>query len=120
MLLVTWRDTGSVGSFSPTVLKHANFQIAGPTRYRIVGNFRGRKVLRILRFCGYLRKFSPQILGCVFFGMTKASNLGFLGFFSPIGEVFSLESFLLYGTLVHRSYCQWNYLVVVHVVTVGQ
>ena len=28
MLLVTWRDTGSVGSFSPTVQKHANFQTA--------------------------------------------------------------------------------------------
>ena len=32
-------------------------------RYRIVGNFRGRKLLQISWFCGYLRKFSPQILG---------------------------------------------------------
>ena len=27
--------------------------------YRIAGNFRGRKLLRILRFCSYLRKFFP-------------------------------------------------------------
>ena len=27
--------------------------------YRIVENFRGRKLSRILQFCGYLRKFSP-------------------------------------------------------------
>ena len=30
--------------------------------YRIVGNFRGRKLSRISWFCGYLRKFSPQNL----------------------------------------------------------
>ena len=31
--------------------------------YRIVGNFRGRKLSQILRFCGYMQKFSPQNLG---------------------------------------------------------
>ena len=90
MLLVTWHDTGSVGSFSPTVQKHANFQTAGPTRYCIVGNLRGRKLLRILRFCGYLRKFSPQILGCgvLWHGKSKQSTNIFVFFtnwkkFSP-------------------------------------
>ena len=39
-------------------------------------------------------------------------------FFHQLENVFSLKSFLLFGTLVHRSYCQWNYLAVVHVVTV--
>ena len=28
--------------------------------YHIAGNFQGRKLLWISRFCGYLRKFSPQ------------------------------------------------------------
>ena len=32
-------------------------------QYRIVGNFRGRKLLKISRFCGYTRMFSPQNLG---------------------------------------------------------
>ena len=92
MLLVTWRDTGSVGNFSPTVQKHANFQTAGPTRYRIVENFRGRKLLRILRFCGYLRKFSPQILGCgvIWHGKSKQSTNVF---FSPIGKSFLPRKF---------------------------
>ena len=30
--------------------------------YHIAGNFRGRKLARILQFCGYLQKFSPQNL----------------------------------------------------------
>ena len=33
------------------------------TQYHIAGNFRGRKLLQILRFCGYLWKFSPRNLG---------------------------------------------------------
>ena len=32
--------------------------------YRIVEKFRGRKLSRISRFCGYTRKFSPRNLGC--------------------------------------------------------
>ena len=33
------------------------------TLYRIAENFRGRKLSRISRFCGYTRKFSPWNLG---------------------------------------------------------
>ena len=32
--------------------------------YCIVGNFRGRKLSQISRFCNYLRNFSPRIGGC--------------------------------------------------------
>ena len=99
MLLVTWRDTGSVASFSPTVQKHANFQIAGPTRHCIVGNFRGRKLLRILWFCGYLREFSPwKILGrgCSLAQQKQAIYKSFLSkscIFHQLAKVFSPKVF---------------------------
>ena len=32
-------------------------------KYHIAGNFRGRKLSQMLRFCGYLRKFSLRSLG---------------------------------------------------------
>jgi len=50
--------------------------------YHIAGNFRGRKLSWISRFCGYSRKFSPRKL-----------------YFHQFAKVFSLESFPLYGTL---------------------
>ena len=40
----------------------------------IVGNFRGKKLSQISRFCGWLRKFSPQNLGVVSFGAVQLSN----------------------------------------------
>ena len=40
----------------------------------IAGNFRGRKLSRILRFCGYTWKFSLWNWGVAFFGVAKVSN----------------------------------------------
>ena len=70
--------------------------------YRIVGNFWGRKLSRILRFCGYSRKFSPWNLGvwCPLAPHKRAIHESFLCencIFHQFAKVFSLESFLLYG-----------------------
>ena len=66
-------------------------------RYCIAGNFRGRKLSQISRFCGYLRKFSPQIWGHGIFGAAKASNSRKFfprkSYFHQSAKVFSLESF---------------------------
>ena len=54
-------------NFSPQVLVDINvdtFVLCFVYKqYRIVGNFRGRKLSKISRFCGYTRMFSPQNLG---------------------------------------------------------
>ena len=43
--------------------------------YRIVGNFWGRKLSRILQFCGCLRKFSPWNLGAWYPLVAPVGNL---------------------------------------------
>ena len=70
--------------------------------YRIVGNFWGRKLSRILRFCGYSRKFSPWNLGvwCPLAWHKQAIRKSFLHenrIFHQFAKAFSLESFPLYG-----------------------
>ena len=63
--------------------------------YRIVGNFWGRKLSRILRFCGY--SFSPQNLGRGVLWHSKASNPRKFSprksYFSPIPESFLPRKF---------------------------
>ena len=70
--------------------------------YRIAGNFRGRKLLRFLRFCGYLQKFSPRNLRAwrPLARQKWQSAKVFLRknfIFHQFTKVFSLESFPLYG-----------------------
>ena len=66
--------------------------------YRIVGNFRGRKLLQISRFVAIRETFLHEIWGVVPFGTAQARNPRK---FSPrkslICESFSLESFPLYS-----------------------
>ena len=64
------------------------------------------KLSRISQFCDYLQKFSLQNLwGVASFGAAKASiRESFLrkkSYFHQFVKVFSLESFLLYGTVLH-------------------
>ena len=58
--------------------------------------------MQISRFCGYTQKFSPQIRGVVSFGTAKVSNPQRFpprkSYFHQFAKVFSLKSFLLYGS----------------------
>ena len=70
--------------------------------YYILGNFWGRKLSRISRFCSYSQKFSPQNWGCGVFWWRhqRATHEIFLStnlIFHPFMKVFSLS--LLYGNL---------------------
>ena len=70
--------------------------------YHTAENFRGRKLLRISRFCGYLPKFSPWNLGrgVLWHGTSEQSAKVFSAkiiFFHQFAKVFSLKSFRLYG-----------------------
>ena len=47
---------------NPQIIWLCRFSTPHP-KYCITGNFQGRKLSRILRFCGYSRKFSPRNLG---------------------------------------------------------
>jgi len=78
--------------------------------YRIAENFRGRKLLRISRFCGYLWKFSPQNWGawCPLAQQKRAIRESFLHenrIFHQFAKVFSLESFPLY-VITARAQCR--------------
>jgi len=70
--------------------------------YHIVGNFQGRKRLRISRFYGYLWKFSLWNFGAWHLLVAPASNLRkcspWKSFFHQFAKVFSHKSFLLYGS----------------------
>ena len=61
------------------------------------GNFRGRKLSQILKFCGYSRKFSLQNLGVWHLWCCKTSNLRMFSprksYFSPIRESFLSRKF---------------------------
>ena len=74
--------------------------------YRIVENFRGRKLSWILPLCGYTQKFSPRNLGRGILWRCKSEQsvkvFSAKSYFHQIAKVFSLESFPLYGTL-HES-----------------
>ena len=65
--------------------------------YHIVGNFQGRKHLRISRFYGYLRKFSLWNFGAWHLLLAPASNLQnfspWKSFFPPICESFLPRKF---------------------------
>ena len=71
--------------------------------------FRGRKLLRISWFCGYLWKFSLKFVGMASVGATKGSNLQMFSprklYFHQFAKVFSLKSFPLYV----RSKVSWPY-----------
>ena len=45
------------------VVRYSTSNMVKRSKYRIVGNVRGRRLSRISQFCGYSRKFSPQNLG---------------------------------------------------------
>ena len=62
--------------------------------YHIAENFRGKKLPRISRFCGYTRKFSPWNLGCSIIWHCKSEQSV---------KVFSLESFPLYVIVKHAT-----------------
>ena len=71
-------------------------------RYRIAGNFRGRKLLRISRFESHPRKFSPRNLGGAapiydWFQAIRESFLCEILTSYGFAKVFSLESLLLYS-----------------------
>ena len=70
--------------------------------YHTAENFRGRKLLRISRFCGYLPKFSPWNLEawCPLAWHERTIRKSFLcknHIFHQFAKVFSLKSFRLYG-----------------------
>ena len=74
----------------------------------IAGNFQGRKLLQILWLCGYLQKLSLQNWECGAFWCreTEQSAKVFsmkIVFFTN-SQVFSLESFPLYGMLIQKYY----------------
>ena len=58
--------------------------------YRIVGNFRGRKLLQIARFCRAEGRHTPNFTEKTFAYSHKTVKFA---------NVFSLESFPLYGTV---------------------
>ena len=76
--------------------------------YRIEEKFWERKLLQILRFCGCLRKFSPQILGHVWLPLAAQVNIreSFLYENRQFAKVFSLESFPLYSIYMY-TYHIW-------------
>ena len=82
------------------------------SEYHIVGNFQGRKLSWILRFCSYWQKFSPQNFGVWHLLAATPVHKSSLrkSYFHQIAKVFSLESFLLYGTqlLKYVPTCQVN------------
>ena len=69
--------------------------------YRIAENFQGRKLSRISRFCGYLRKFSLRNLGA-WHPLTPYKRVICKSFlrenriFHQFAKVFFLKSFPLY------------------------
>ena len=75
--------------------------------YRIAGNFRGRKPLRISRFCGSSRRFSLRNLG-VWHPLAQHKRaiceicLRENHIFHQFAKAFSLESFPLYGIYKER------------------
>ena len=74
--------------------------------YRIEEKFWERKLLRISRFCGYLRKFSLQILGHVWHPLAAQVNIreSFLYENRQFAKVFSLESFPLYSIYMYTCH----------------
>ena len=76
-------------------------------KYRIVGNFRGRKLSRTSRFESHLRKFSSRNLGhatptYAWFQAIRESFLHEILTSYGSVKVFSLESLPLYGTSVWK------------------
>ena len=75
--------------------------------YRIVGNFRVRKLLWISWFCGYSQKFLREILGHGIHWHGKweqsAKVFSMKIVFSPIHKSFSLESFPPYSSFVDTT-----------------
>ena len=65
-----------------------------------MGNFWGRKLSRISRFCGYSQKFSPWNLGvwCLLAWHERSIHESFLHENRIFVNVFSFKSFPLYGT----------------------
>ena len=76
--------------------------------YRLAGNFRGRKLSWISRFCSYLRKFSLRNFGacCPLERQKHAIRESFLCdncIFHQFVKISSLENFPLYGMLFLQS-----------------
>ena len=70
---------------------------------RIAGKFRGRKVSRISRFCGYSQSFLREIWrhGVLSSGKSEQSAQVFSAKIYQSAKVFSLESFPLYGSVIY-------------------
>ena len=77
--------------------------------YCIAGNFWGRKLSRILRFCGYLWIVSPQNLGTWYYLAGPASNLWKLSpwksCFPPVCKSFLLRKFPAIQYIVFTIKC---------------
>ena len=67
----------------------------------LAGNFQGRNIWSILRFCGYSPVFRAKFGGMVFFGAAKANSPQKFSpqncVFHQFAKVISRESFPLYG-----------------------
>ena len=89
-----------VSKVEPLQYKHAS-------KYRIAGNFRGRKLSRISRFFRHPRKFSPRnsrhatpIMRPLL--TFRESFLREMLLSHRSSKVFSLENFPLYGNIIHN------------------
>ena len=77
--------------------------------YHIARNFQERKLLRILRFCGYLRKFSLQTDLWEWGSLVQQKWVICESFlcenciFHQFAKVLSLESFPVYGTTINTQ-----------------
>ena len=94
---IIWEDYTSLMAWQPSLKMSTN-----PGRYRIAGNFWGRKLLLILRFCDYSWKFSLRNLGAWHYLAAPAGNLqNFFSrksYFHQFAKVFSCESFSQHGS----------------------
>ena len=70
--------------------------------YRIVGNFRGRKLLQISHFVAIRESFLHEIwkYGILWCSKSEQSMLHENRTFHQLAKIFSPESFSLYGTLL--------------------
>ena len=96
---IIWEDytCTSLMVWQPSLKMNTN-----PGMYRIAGNFWGRKLLLILRFCDYSWKFSLRNLGAWHYLAAPAGNLqNFFSrksYFHQFVKVFSCESFSQHGS----------------------
>ena len=92
-------DTERRGGINAAVATDVNAIFKGKTvstLFRTAENFRGRKLLRISRFCGYTQNFFCKLWGVVSFGKAKVCNPRKFSLrkivFSPIRESFLCEN----------------------------